>query len=141
MNRVMQLGRLVRDPETKQVNGTTVLQGTIATSRKWKASDGEIKEKPCYVDFKIWGKRADAFARFVFKGHIVYMEGQLDLDSWETDDGSKRSKLSILVENFEFLPQKKGDDERQSAPRAQPQEPEYASGGSNYDYGDDDIPF
>lgn len=42
MNRVMQLGRLVRDPETKQVNGTTLLHGTIATSRKWKGSDGEL---------------------------------------------------------------------------------------------------
>lgn len=140
----MQLGRLVRDPETKQVNGTTVLQGTIATSRKWKTSDGEIKEKPCFVDFKIWGKRAETFVKYVFKGNIVYLEGQLDYDSWDTPEGGKRSKLSILVENFEFLPQKKGDDERQSSSRSQsqPQEPEYATGGSEYDdYGDDDIPF
>lgn len=141
MNRVMQLGRLVRDPETKQVNGTTLLHGTIVTSRKWKGSDGEIKEKPCYVDFKIWGKRADTFSKYVFKGHVVYLEGGLDLDSWETDDGSKRSKLSILVENFELLPQKKSDDERQSNSRSQSQEPEYSSDGSSYNYEDDDIPF
>jgi single-strand DNA-binding protein len=128
MNKLILIGNLVRDPELKNVSGSDLVNGSIATTYKYK-SGNETKEEVCYVDFVIWGKRAVPFSQYTSKGKKVMLEGRLQTKSWESAEGKKISKLVLNVENFEFLsPQGQGQS-------SQP-EPEYTPS-----YGDDDIPF
>lgn len=133
MNKLILIGNLCRDPEYKTVSGTDLVNCAIATTYKYKSSN-ETKEEVTYIDFVIWGKRAVPFAEYTAKGKKVMLEGRLQSKSWEAPDGSKRSKLFMNVENFEFLSPNDGKKE----PQPQVEDTGKVDG---YPYPDDDIPF
>jgi single-strand DNA-binding protein len=104
LNKVMLIGRLTRDPETRHTpSGQSVTNFGIAVNRSYRKKDSEEKvEETTFVDVEAWGVAGETFARYMKKGRQAYIEGRLKLDSWEKD-GQKRSKLSVVMEEFQFL--------------------------------------
>lgn len=110
LNRVMIMGNLTRDLELKSLqSGQSVAKGGLAVNRKWKDAGGTEKEEVTFIDFDVWGKTAEAMAKYLSKGKPVYIEGRLQLDQWEKD-GQKFSKLKVVVESFQFIDGKKDDE-------------------------------
>ncbi|MEZ6195252.1 MAG: single-stranded DNA-binding protein [Planctomycetota bacterium] len=104
LNKVMLMGNLTRDPESKFLpSGTPVCELGLAVNRVWSDQSGEKKEQTCFVDLTAFGRQAETLGRYMKKGRPLYVEGRLDFQTWETPDGQKRSKLKVIVENFQFL--------------------------------------
>jgi len=102
-NRVTLMGNLTRDPQVKQLPTTTVAEFGLAMSRRFKASDGEDREEVCFVDCSAFGRQAETIAQYCTKGRPLFVEGRLKYDSWDDRSGNKRSKVSVVVENFQFI--------------------------------------
>ncbi len=104
LNRVLLIGRLTRDPETRSTqSGTSVVSFGIAVNRTYtKRDSGERVEETCFVDVEAWGRTGETIARYMSKGRQIFVEGRLKFDSWERD-GQRRSKLSVVCENFQFI--------------------------------------
>lgn len=152
-NRVMLGGRLTKDPELRTLpSGSDVVSFGIATNRKWKADGGEQKEEVLFVDVEMFGKQAATLHQHFQKGSSIFIEGRLKLDSWESQDGSKRTKVKVIAENFRFVGDKKdsgGGEGQAPAPKRT-----FKTGGSQTPAGstptqvpvsetfdDDSIPF
>lgn len=144
LNRVMLMGHLTRDVELRAAGASTVGNIGIAVSRKWKDAGGQSKEETCFVDCEAWGKTAEIIAQYAAKGHPIYLEGRLKLDQWEDKDGSKRSKIKVVVESFQFL---KGKDSGEApahdrpASRTTSRPAPRASTAQHNPMGEEDIPF
>jgi single-strand DNA-binding protein len=104
VNLVIQLGHLSKDPELNHTDaGTPVLNCTIATNRSVPKGDKYVDEAT-YVDFTMWGKRAEAFVKYHKKGSRAYLEGRLSLETWTDRTTSKaRSRLKMTAEKWEFV--------------------------------------
>jgi len=103
-NRVLLMGNLTRDPQLSYTpNQTAVVDFGLAINRKWKGQDGSERDETCFVDCTMFGRRAEVINKYCKKGNPLFVEGRLTFDSWEAQDGSKRSKLKVTVENFEFI--------------------------------------
>ena len=137
-NKVILLGNLTRDPQLSYLpSQTAVAEFGLATSRKWRDKDGTDREDTCFVDCRVYGKQAETVAKYCQKGKQLMVEGRLQLDQWETQDGSKRSKHRIFVESFTFVGGAKDQGGQQRETQDKP--------AATTDYGppptDDDIPF
>ena len=131
-NRVILMGNLTRDPEVKFLDsGKAVAKFSLAVNRKYKTADGDKREEVAFIDCEAWGYTAENIGKFFAKGRPILVEGRLRMDKWEARDGSKRSKLLVVVDNFSFVDNKGAD--AQPEPTAV-QEPEPA-------FADDDLPF
>ncbi len=103
-NKVVLLGNLTRDPQLSYTpSQTAVVEIGLAVNRKFKKQDGSQGEEVCFVDCQMYGKRAEVINKYCKKGNPLLIEGRLKFDSWQGQDGSKRSKLRVMVENFEFI--------------------------------------
>ena len=103
-NKVMLMGNLTRDPQLSYTpSQTAVVDFGLATNRRWTGQDGSQQEETCFVDCRMFGKRAEVINKYCKKGNSLFVEGRLYFSSWEAQDGTKRSKLRVTVENFEFL--------------------------------------
>ena len=105
VNKVIIVGNLTRDPVTKQLpTQSMVTEFGLAMNRKFKAPDGEDREEVCFVDCAAFGRQAEVIQKYCKKGKSLYVEGRLRYDTWEDKNGhGKRSKLTVVVENFQFL--------------------------------------
>ena len=104
LNKVFLIGNLTRDPELRYTpQGTAVGEFGIAINRQWKGPNGEKKEEVCFVDCQAWARGAEIISEYCKKGSSLFVEGRLKLDSWEGKDGQKRSRMRVVVENFQFL--------------------------------------
>ncbi len=116
-NKAIIVGNLTRDIELKYIqSGTAIGNAGIASTRKFKGGDGQMKEEVLFVDITFFGRTAEVANQYLKKGSKVLVEGRLKLDSWTDQNGGKRSKHSIVVENMTML-DSKGSSE---------------SGGGNY---------
>ena len=123
-NKVILVGNLTRDIELRYTpSGTAVGNTGIATNRKFKSSDGQQREEICFVDLTFFGRTAEIANQYLKKGSKVLVEGRLKFDTWEDQNGGKRSKHSITVENMTML------DSKGSTPGAE------QGGGYNNNYG------
>lgn len=130
-NRLIILGNLTRDPQTSYTpNQVSVVEFGMATNRKWVGSDGQNHEKVCFVDCKAFGKVGEAIAQYCRKGGQLLVEGELEFDQWEAQDGSKRSKHRMAVKSFTFV----------GGPR-QEAEPDGEQAEQQPPVTDNDIPF
>lgn len=113
-NRVTLIGNLTRDPQIKHLpSNTTVADFGLATSRRFRTQSGEDREEVCFVDCAAFGKQAEVIGEYCRKGKSLFVEGRLKYDVWDDKAGhGKRSKLSIVVENFQFLNNRDGDNPR-----------------------------
>jgi single-strand DNA-binding protein len=103
-NKVILLGNLTRDPETRTTaGGSTICKLGLAVSRKFNTSDGGQKEETCFVDVDVFGKQAEAIQKYMRKGKPLMIEGRLKLDQWEAEGGQKRQKLGVVCERFQFI--------------------------------------
>ena len=125
LNRVLLAGNLTRDPELRCfANDRSVANFGLAVNRRTKGSDGQSHDEATFVDCEAWGKDADLIAKHLAKGRGIFIEGRLKLETWEDKtDGTKRSKLKIVVERFHFVDSAPSDrqpgdaDETAPAPR------------------------
>ena len=104
-NQVMLMGNVTRDPQLKQLPSQSVAaEFGLATNRKYRTADGEEREETCFVNCTAFGKQAEVIAQYVEKGKPLFIQGRLKYDAWEDKaSGAKRSKLSVIVENFQFV--------------------------------------
>ncbi|MEM4260125.1 MAG: single-stranded DNA-binding protein [Candidatus Woesearchaeota archaeon] len=109
LNKVMLIGNLTRDPEMRMTpSGQSVATFSIATNRRWKGNDGEIKDDAQFHEIVIWGKLAEVAEQYLSKGKKVYIEGRLQTRNWEGQDGVKRNKTEIVATDLIML-DRKGD--------------------------------
>jgi single-strand DNA-binding protein len=150
-NKVILIGNLTRDVELRHTQGGQALAKLgMAINRKY-TSNGETKESTCFVDLTAWGRQAEVLSQYVSKGSPLMVEGRLEYSTWESQEGGKRSKLEVVIENFQFLGSGKaggggGGGEEGGQRRGAKKEATGAAGGGapagggeNVDYGD--IPF
>ncbi len=103
-NKVMLMGDLTRDPELRYTaGGSPVCKLGLAVNRRY-TQNNEVKEEVCFVNITVWGKQAENCSEYLGKGRAIFVEGRLQQDRWETEDGKKRSKLEVVAENVKFLP-------------------------------------
>ncbi|MGE4550272.1 MAG: single-stranded DNA-binding protein [Opitutales bacterium] len=103
LNKVLMMGNLTRDPEVRTLpSGVAVCDFRIAVSRSYTDREGNRREETAYVDVSSFGKQAETISKYMVKGRPIFVEGRLKLDEWEKD-GEKRSKLKIILENFQFV--------------------------------------
>ncbi len=114
VNKVLFIGRLTRDPETRNFpsGGKVVQFGFAVSNRKKDQQTGQWVDEPMFIDTKIYGsaessRQADLAAQSLRKGHQVFLEGHLVMETWDDKNGGgKRSKHVLVVENFQFLEKK-----------------------------------
>ena len=134
LNKVFLMGNLTRDIELKHTpsNNTAVANIGIAVNRKYRVGD-ENREETTFVDCEAWGRTAEVMQQYLRKGRPVLIEGRLKFDQWQDRDGNNRSKLKVVVENFQFVDTRGGNGDQGGssapAPTAQQSVP------------DDEIPF
>ena len=106
INKVELLGRVGTEPEMKYTpNGTAITTLRLATDRR--RQDGETTAD--WHNIVVWGKSAEAVNQFVGKGQRVYVAGRLVQNSWETEDGQRRSKTEVHTQEVVFLDSNNGN--------------------------------
>jgi len=157
-NKIILLGNLTRDPQLSYTpSQTAVVDFGLATNRSWKGQDGSQRDETCFVDCRMFGKRAEVINKYMRKGQPLFVEGRLTFDSWTAQDGTKRSRHRVTVEEFQFVGGSQGNqgggsqqpsNQQQSggynaapAPAAAPQQQNQAPSGPAYGDAIDDIPF
>jgi len=143
-NKVILLGNLTRDIEMRNTqSGMALAKFGMAVNRKVKD-----RETTCFVDLTAWGRQAEVLSQYVQKGSQLFVEGRLEYSTWESQDGGKRSKLEVVVENFQFVGSgggSRGGGGGKGGGRSSSAEAEAGGGGGggggggDVDYGD--IPF
>jgi single-strand DNA-binding protein len=105
LNRVLLIGNLTRDPEIRYTpKGTAVAEIGIAVNRVFSGEDGEKREEVTFVDVTLWNRLAEIAEQYLKKGRSVFIEGRLQLDSWDDKQtGQKRSRLRVVGENLQML--------------------------------------
>lgn len=167
LNKVMLIGNVTRDPEIRYTpKGTAVVELGLAVNRRYTAENGEKREETTFVDVTFWGRTAEIANEYLRKGRPVYIEGRLQLDSWDDKQtGQKRSKLKVVGEEMQMLGSREGgsgersggsygggeydEEPRQSRPaRPQQQRPQGRPTSApkppvdpDLDVESDDIPF
>ena len=102
LNRVVLIGRLTRDAETKFVqSGQAVCKFSLAVNRKRKVGD-QWEDEVSFFDAVLWGRSAETLSQYLIKGKQIALDGELKQDRWE-QDGQKRSKVEIVVNNIQLL--------------------------------------
>lgn len=144
LNRTVLIGRLTRDPELRYTpSGAAVASFTIANNRTYNVS-GERKEQVSYFDCVAWSKLGEIITEYCKKGHRIALEGRLQQRRWDDQDGNKRSKVELVVENFQFLTSKGTGDEFSHDVPSGSHSATGDTGAGQYDdnpFSDDDIPF
>ncbi len=151
-NKVILMGNLTRDPELRvpASTGNAICKLGLAVNRRYNTRDGQQKEEVTFVDIDAFGRQAEVIAKYCKRGSAILVEGRLKLDTWETQQGDKRSKLSVVLENFQFAG--RGDGESGGGGGGGGYEsnaPSQRSGGSYQGGGnraasedlDEDVPF
>ena len=105
LNKVMLIGNLTRDPEMKYLpKGTAVAEFGLAVSRKYKTESGDLKEETMFIDVSLFSRQAEIAKEYLTKGRNVYIEGRLQLDTWDDKQtGQKRSKHRLVGDTFQML--------------------------------------
>ena len=140
LNKVMMIGRLTKDPELRYTpGGAAVAEFRLATNHTYKTRDNEKREEVCFVDISIFGRTAEVAKQYLTKGREVFIEGRLKFDTWENNEGQKRSKHTVLADRLQFLGGRGEGGQAASA----------TAGGSSFDAPpprqdqaeEDDLPF
>ena len=120
-NKVILIGNLTRDPQMKYLpSQTAVVEFGVACNRRFKTQSGEDKEEVTFVDCTSFGKQAEVINQYFTKGKPIFIEGRLKYDQWEDKQGGgKRHKLTVVIENFQFVGGRDGGGMRR-LPRRSP---------------------
>src|ERR1700724_2099975 len=104
-NKVILLGNLTRDPEVRYTpKGSAVCDLGLAVNRQYTLDSGEKREEVTFVDVVLWARLAEIAGEYLKKGRPVFIEGRLQMDSWDDkQSGQKRSKLRVIGETMQLL--------------------------------------
>ena len=103
-NRVILAGNLTRDPQLSYTpNNTPICKFGMAINRRWRDQQGNTQEETCFVDCTAFARRAETINQYMSKGQPLLIEGRLQYSQWTNQEGQKRSKLEVVVDNFQFL--------------------------------------
>lgn len=142
LNKVLLLGNVTRDPEVRYTpKGSAVCDLGVAVNRAYTTDTGEKREEVTFVDVTLWGRTAEVASEYLKKGRPVFIEGRLQMDSWDDKQtGQKRTRLRVVAENMQLLggrsPGGTGDT---GGERRQTTAPPKSSAASEPD--EDEIPF
>lgn len=138
MNKIILMGRLVRDPEVRYTQtGKVVCQFTIAVDRPFSNQEGQREAD--FIPIIVWGKQAELCGNSLTKGQRVLVEGRLQIRSYDAKDGSKRWVTEVIANSFEFI-ERKGDFAGGSTPASSGKADFEGSFGSPVPF-DEEIPF
>jgi single-strand DNA-binding protein len=150
-NKVILLGNLTRDPEVRYTpKGSAVCDLGLAVNRVYTTDSGEKREEVTYVDVVLWARLAEIAGEYLKKGRPVFIEGRLQMDSWDDKQtGQKRTKLRVVGETMQLLgsrpaggtsaPAEAGEEDRAARSSGKPSAPPQKSAAADPD--DDEIPF
>ena len=107
-NKVILMGHLTRDPELRALpnSDTQVCDFSLAVNRRWKDANAGDREEVLFIDCAAFGKTGQTIAGTLTKGRPIHIEGRLRLEQWEQEDGQRRSKHRVVVEQFRFVDRK-----------------------------------
>ena len=144
MNKVILMGRLVRDPEVRYSNGPeplAIARYTLAVNRRFK------KQGEADADFIVcvaFGKAGEFAEKYLKKGQMISVVGRLQVRSWDDNEGKKRWSTDVVVEEQYFAESKASfEGNREAAPAAAPKQTAPSDGFYPIDESmeDDDLPF
>ena len=157
VNKVILVGRLGRDPETRYTGGgQAVANFSVATYESYKDKNGERQKRTEWHKIVVWGKQAEIAQQYLKKGSLIFIEGRIQSREWQDKEGQKRTSFEIVASNFRMLGGRSdgaaagaGGGRSSSADdtesHAAPQEDSYGGGGGHAPSGpeisDEDIPF
>jgi single-strand DNA-binding protein len=157
VNKVILVGRLGRDPETRYTSGgQAVANFSVATDETYKDRNGERQKRTEWHKIVVWAKQAEIAQQYLKKGSLVFIEGRIQSREWQDKEGQKRTSFEIVATNFRMLggrgdgggaasggAQRSGADDAEG--HAAPADDSYGSGGGQPAAGpeisDEDIPF
>ena len=104
LNKAFFIGNLTRDVDLRYTaSGSPVANFGLAVNRTYTNSDGEKVDEVCFLDIVAWNRLAEISGEYLSKGRPVFVEGRLQMDSWEDQDGKKKSKIKVVAQNIQFL--------------------------------------
>ena len=157
VNKVILVGRLGRDPETRYTGGgQAVANFSVATDETYKDRNGERQKRTEWHKIVVWGKQAEIAQQYLTKGSLIFIEGRIQSREWQDKEGQKRTSFEIVATNFRMLggraegaaagagagATRGGADDFDH--QAAPQEDAYGGGGhapAGPEISDEDIPF
>jgi single-strand DNA-binding protein len=145
VNKVILVGRLGRDPETRYTSaGQAVCNFTLATDETYRDRAGERQKRTEWHRIVVWAKQAEIAQQYLRKGSLVFVEGRIQTRQWDDREGQKRTTVEIVANNFRMLG---GRSEGGSAPSVAEAEPQVAAAAAGAEempspeISDEDIPF
>lgn len=127
LNKLTQTGRLTMNPELKYTpSGSPVCNFSIAVNSHYKDKAGNDQQETCFIEVVTFGKQAESCNEYLKKGSNVLVDGKLQLDQWENNEGQKRSKHRFRAMSVRFLDpveQKEDKAHTDNPPESRPQEP------------------
>jgi single-strand DNA-binding protein len=158
VNKVILVGRLGRDPETRYTGGgQAVANFSVATDESYKDKNGERQKRTEWHKIVVWGKQAEIAQQYLKKGSLIFIEGRIQSREWQDKEGQKRTSFEIVANNFRMLggraesaaaasggaSRSGGSDDFES--HAAPADDSYGGGGApsagGPEISDEDIPF
>lgn len=134
LNKVFLMGRLTRDPELRYTpQGIPVSDLGLAVNREFTPQGGGEKRKDTlFIDVTVWRRQAELCCQYLKKGQPLFIEGRLSMDSWEGQDGQKKTRIRVIAENFQFLGGGKGTPSEGGAPEDEPARASSGDYGASY---------
>jgi single-strand DNA-binding protein len=104
VNKVILVGRLGRDPETRYTSGgQAVANFSVATDETYKDRNGERQKRTEWHKIVVWAKQAEIAQQYLKKGSLVFIEGRIQSREWQDKEGQKRTSFEIVATNFRML--------------------------------------
>ena len=101
INKVILIGHLGADPDSRDINGTVATRFSLATSKTWNDKQGQKQEKTEWHNIKLWGKLAETAQTYLKKGHKVYLEGHLETQKWQDKTtGQDKYRTEVVLNGF-----------------------------------------
>jgi len=146
MNKVILIGRLVRDPEMRTTgSGTSVTSFTIAVSRPFTSQNSNDKPQADFIGCIAWRKLAENIAKYCSKGSMIAVAGHINTSSYDGQDGQRHYRTDIVADSVTFLDgknkQQNGQQGGQETGQQNVQEDPFKDFGEEIQLSDDDLPF
>ena len=141
------VGNLTKDIELSYPNQRAFARGSVATNRKYRSQNGEVKEEVTFLNFVLNGKPAELANQYLRKGSKVLFEGRLAQNDYTDKNGVQRTSYQVVVEEMRFLDAKPADKAQQAEKKAQPaaaataKEETSAQQADDFDVNDAALPF
>lgn len=122
MQKVIVIGRITSDIETRNAGDSKVCNFSIADNRNWKNKNGEKQEETTFFNCVAWNNLGEVIQEWAKKGNAYYFEGRIKTEQWEAEDGTTRYGWKFIIEKFDFIPANKNESESVPNPKKEQKE-------------------